>query len=170
MKQIKVSKVTLNIGVGEPGDKLNKAVKLLEMITGSKAVKTTTEKRIPTLGIRPGLQIACMVTLRKEKAEKVLALLLKALDHYIPESKFDTYGNFSFGIKEYIDIPGIEYDPSIGILGFEAAVTLARPGFRIKSRLKSSKVGSKHKITKQEAIDFMKEKFHINKKIMEIES
>lgn len=161
MKQIKIGKLTLNMGVGETGDKLNKAVKLLEVISNAKAVKTKTFKRIPTWGVRPGLQIGCKVTLRREKARNILSQLLKAVDNKIPQSKFDTNGNFSFGIKEYIDIPGIEYIPEIGILGLEAAVTLERPGFRIKRKLKSHKLGSSHKITKQEAIAFMEKNFHV---------
>ncbi|HLC63465.1 MAG TPA: 50S ribosomal protein L5 [Candidatus Nanoarchaeia archaeon] len=161
MRQIRVGKLTLNMGVGEPGDKLNKAFKLLEIISGEKPVRTKTERRIPTWGIRPGLQIGCKVTLRGAKAEKVLNMLLKSVENKIPESKFDAYGNLSFGIKEYIDIPGIEYRPEIGILGLEAAITLERPGFRVKSKLKSAKLGKKHKITKQDAMEFMQEKFQV---------
>ena len=162
MKQIKVGKITLNIGVGEPGNNLDKAVKLLQRITDANPVKTKTMRRIPTFGIRPGLEIGTKVTLRKKKAEQVLAQLLKAVDNNIPERKFDKFGNVSFGIKEYIDIPGIEYDPDMQIIGLEVAVTLTRAGYRIKDRLQKSKIGSSHLITKQEAIDFMKEKFNVH--------
>ena len=160
-QQIRLSKLTLNIGAGEPGDKLNKALKLLELLSNAKPVKTKTQKRIPTWGIRPGLAIGAKVTLRGKKAEEVLKTLLKALDNKLPATKFDTRGNFSFGIKEYIDIPGVEYEPSIGIIGLEAAATLARPGFRIAHRLKKSKIGAQHKITREQAFAFMKEKFNM---------
>ena len=163
MRNIKVEKVTLNFGAGKENVRLEKGVKLLKKLTGIDPVKTVTMKRIPTWGVRPGLQIGCKVTLRGKKAEEILIMLLKAVDNRIPASKFDDYGSFSFGIKEYIDIQEIEYIPEIGIIGFEAAVTLARPGFRVKARLKSSRLGKKHKITKQEAISFMEEKFNLNK-------
>ena len=162
MRDIRVTKVTLNIGVGEPGDKLEKAVKLLATISDSKAVKTRTMKRIPSWGVRPKLEIACKVTLRGKKATDLLKRLLAAVDNKIPESKFDNNGNFSFGIVEYIDIPGVEYNVAIGIIGLEVAVTLERPGFRIKRRLlKKAKVSTKHRISQQDAIDFMIKNFGI---------
>src|SRR3989344_8571341 len=114
MKKIGIEKVTLNIGIGAATDKLEKSIKLLEKITGSKAVPTTTQKRIPTWKIRPGLQIGCKVTLRKEKAREMLNRLLLSMDNKIDAWKFDSNGNFSFGIKEYLDIPGVKYDPEIG--------------------------------------------------------
>jgi len=163
MSNIKIEKITLNIGVGAPGDKLNKAKELLEKISEGKAVETKTIKRIPTWGLRPKLPIACKVTLRGQKAEEVLSRLLKAIDNKLDERKFDTTGNFSFGIKEYIDIPGVEYDPSIGVIGLEIAVTLERPGFRVKRRrLRTNKIAVKHRITKEEAQDFIKNKFNVN--------
>ncbi|MBI2663552.1 50S ribosomal protein L5 [Candidatus Woesearchaeota archaeon] len=160
MKEIKLDKVTLNIGTGEPGDRLDKAMKLLRNMTGMKPVSTKTQKRIPTWKIRPGLQIGCRVTLRKEKAREMLNRLLLSMDNKIDARKFDSNGNFSFGIKEYLDIPGVKYDPEIGIIGLEAAVTLKRPGFRIKSRrLRPKKVHKSHLITKDEAIEFIKKEF-----------
>ncbi len=163
MINIKIEKVTLNIGVGGPGDKLSKAKKLLEKITDSKAVETKTMKRIPTWGLRPNLPIACKITLRGERAKEVLTRLLKAVDNKLDEKKFDNTGNFSFGIKEYLDIPGVEYDPGIGVIGLEVAVTLERPGFRIKRRrVGRNKIASKHRITKQEAQEFIKNKFNVN--------
>lgn len=163
MKQIRVDKITLNIGVGSPGDKLEKAMKLLKSITGAKSVATTTNKRIPTWGVRPNLQIACKVTVRGKRAEEILTNLLKAVDGKILRRKFDNYGNFSFGIAEYIDIPLVEYDPSIGVIGLEVAVTLARPGFRIKNRsVMKRKIPNSHRINNEEAIQFVKEKFKIS--------
>ncbi len=162
MQEIRVEKITLNIGVGEAGDKLDKAVSLLKEISGAKPVKTKSMKRIPTWNVRPKLVIGTKVTLRGKKAEEVLKRLLKANNNQIHIKKFDDYGNFSFGVKEYINIPGIEYHPEIGIIGLETAVTLERPGFRIKKRvIKKSKIGKSHIITKENAMDFIKNKFNI---------
>jgi large subunit ribosomal protein L5 len=161
MKKITIDKVTLNIGAGEAGDKLTKAVKLLEKITGNKPIKTITMKRIPTWSLRPKLPIGAKVTLRKEKAITILRSLFAALENKVLERKFDRNGNISFGIKEYIDIPGVEYEPDIGIIGLDVAVTLKRPGYRIKERNQASKISSKHKIKKEEAIEFIKTEFKV---------
>lgn len=160
MRQIRIEKITLNIGVGQPGEKLDKAVKLLNLITGLKAVQTKTMKRIPDWGVRPNLVIACKVTVRGKKTYSLLDNLLKAVNNTLDASKFDKYGNFSFGVDEYINIPSVEYDVDIGILGLDVAVTLERPGFRIKRRrLKARKIPSKNRISKQEAIEFIKKEF-----------
>lgn len=162
MKEISIDKVTLNIGTGEPGEKLDRAVKLLAAITGEKPIQTKAKSRIPTWGIRPGLAIGCMVTVRKEKANVLLQRLLKAINSKINERKIDKFGNFSFGIKEYIEIPGAKYDSSIGIIGLEVAVTLKRPGYRVKERmLRKAKIGKKHVITKEDTIKFLTEKFGV---------
>jgi len=161
-KEIQIEKVTLNIGVGETGDKLEKAVSLLNKISGLKPIRTKTMKRIPTWGVRPKLQIGCKVTIRGKKTEELLKRLLEAVKNNLSISKFDNEGNFAFGIPEYIDIPGVEYDVDIGIIGLDVAVTLKRAGFRIKRRrIKKTKIPKKHRITKEESISFVKNKFNI---------
>lgn len=160
MREIKIEKVTLNIGTGEPGDRLEKAVKLLKSLTEEKPVKTTTKKRIPMWKIRPGLQIGCKVTLRGDKAKNMLKRALQATKNRLSERNFDNNGNFAFGIKEYLDIPDSKYDADIGIIGLEMAVTLQRPGFRIKRRMiKTKSIPKKHAITKQEAMEYMKKEY-----------
>ena len=160
MRSIKIDKITLNIGTGEPGDKLEKAKKLLRTISGMKSVATASNKRIPTWKVRPGLQIGCRVTIRGEKAKELLKRLLQGVENTLPEIKFDNQGNFSFGINEYLDVPELKYDAEIGIIGFDIAVTLKRAGFRIKRRkIKKKKIPSKHRITKEEAIEFIKKEF-----------
>jgi large subunit ribosomal protein L5 len=162
MRTIKIEKVTLNVGAGKDQNKLDKAKILLKHITGIEPVKTVTNKRIPTWGIRPGLPIGCKLTLRKEKAAELLKQLLEAKDNVLKESQFDERGNISFGIHEYIDIPNVKYEPKIGMMGFQICITLERPGFRIKKRsLKKTKVSKRHNITKQESIEFMKKEFSI---------
>lgn len=162
MREIHVEKVTLNIGVGSPGDKLDKAMRLLKNISGRKPVQTSSDKRIPTWGVRPKLPIACKVTVRGKEASKLLKRLLSAMDNSISMRKFDKFGNFSFGIKEYIDIPEVPYEASIGVIGLEAAVTLSRKGFRIKRRSKlKRKIPSRHNISDVQAMDFMKKEFSL---------
>jgi len=162
MKEIKIEKVTLNFGAGKDSNQLKKGIKLLKNVTSVKPIETITNKRIPTWGIRPGLPIGCKVTLRKEKAVEILEKLLLAKEKKMNEKQFDENGNMAFGIAEYIDIPGIKYDPEIGIIGFEVCVTLERAGFRIKRRkIGKKKINKNHKITKEDAIDFMKNKFGV---------
>ncbi|MFH0798098.1 MAG: 50S ribosomal protein L5 [Candidatus Woesearchaeota archaeon] len=162
MKEIKVEKVTLNIGTGKPGPELEKAMKLLKELTGVNPVETKTQKRIPGWSLRPGLSIGTKVTLRGKKAEEMLEKLLDAVDRKLVSKKFDNEGNFSFGLKEYLDIPGTKYNMDIGIIGLEIAVTLNRPGFRIKKRkIKAKRIPRRHRISKEEAMNFIKDKFKV---------
>lgn len=160
-RQIKVEKVTLNIGAGKSTDKLEKGLKLLELLSGTKPVKTITQKRIAGWGLRPGLPIGCKVTVRGERAAELLKQLLGGVDNKLKLKQIDSEGNVSFGISEYIEIPGVDYIPEIGVMGFQVCATLERAGFRVKKRrLQKSKVGKNQRISKEEAISFMKEKFN----------
>src|SRR3989338_10969844 len=162
MRQISIEKVTLNIGAGKDQAKLEKGMKLIGNITGYTPIKTFTKKRIQEWGLRPGLPIGCKLTLRKEKAMEILKRLLEAKDNVLQISNLDNEGNISFGIKEYIDVPGVKYDPDIGIMGFQVCITLKRKGFRVKRRaIKRAIIPKKHKISKQDAIDFMKNTFNM---------
>ena len=160
MKSIRVEKVTLNIGAGKDQTRLEKGIVLLNSIANATPIKTVTSKRIQEWGLRPGLPIGCKLTLRKERAIKILPRLLEAVDNQLREKQFDNNGNVAFGIHEYIEIPGVKYDPKIGIMGLEVCVTLERPGYRIKRRrLLQRKIPTRHRISKQEAIVFMAENF-----------
>ncbi|MCC7575070.1 50S ribosomal protein L5 [Candidatus Woesearchaeota archaeon] len=162
MKKIKIEKVTLNIGAGKDQKVLDKAIKLLENITGIKPIKTTTNKRIQSWGLRPGLPIGCKITLRGEEAKKMVERIIYAKDNNLQESYFDEEGNISFGIKEYVDIKDAKYDPSIGMMGLQATITLSRPGFRVKTRrIRPSTLPPNHRITKEEAIQFMKDNYSV---------
>jgi large subunit ribosomal protein L5 len=149
MRNIKIEKITINIGCGEAGEKLDKAKKLLENLTNKKIVITKTNKRT-TFGSPKGSDIGCKVTLRGNDAKEFLKRAMDAIDKKLSKNVFDKQGNFSFGIKEHIDIPGIKYDPEIGILGMDVCVSLERPGFRVKRKKISSKIGKKHLITPEE--------------------
>ena len=155
MRKIKITKVTLNIGAGKNEEHLKKGLKLLQKLAPSAPVKTITSKRIPGWGLRPGLAIGCKVTVRKNP-EQLLKRLLAAKGNVLKRSNFDREGNFSFGVPEYIDVTGLEYDPELKIMGFEAAVTLERPGFRIKKRkIRKMMVGKSHRISAEDAISFV---------------
>lgn len=156
MREIRIAKVTLNIGAGKNEDMLKKGIKLLQKLSPLQPVKTITKKRIPAWGLRPGLAIGCKVTVRKQ-ADLLLKKLMAAKENALSEKNFDVHGSFSFGIPEYIDIAGMDYDPELKIIGLEAAVTLERPGFRVgRRKIKPAAVGRSHKITKEEAIDFVR--------------
>lgn len=161
MREIEIEKVVLHCTTADQ-QKLERYMKLLELISGRKPVKTLARKRIPSFKIRPGLPIGCKVTLRKEHAKKILKLLLTGVKE-IKQEQFGE-GHLNFGIKEYIDIPSLQFQRDIGILGFDVSVVLKRKGGFKKEGKKRCKIGKKHKITKEETIDFFKKNFNINLK------
>lgn len=161
MTEICIAKVTLNVGAGKNEDLLNKGVKLLQKLSPVQPVKTITQKRIPGWGLRPGLAIGAKATIRKD-TEELLKRLFVAKEKRVPNTSFDDRGNLSFGIPEYIDIGGLEYDPDLKILGLEVAITLERPGYRVKRRrIRTTNVGKNHQVTKEQAISFIQQKFGV---------
>ncbi len=155
-KKIFVEKVVLNVGCAGNVEKIEKAKKMLEMITNRKPVITYSRKR-STFGIPKGKPIGVKVTVRKKEAEELLKKLLAAKGNKLKASYFDDYGNFSFGIEKYFEIPGIKYDHTIGILGMDVCVSLRRPG----CYLKDGTISKKQRVTKNEAIEFMKKYFNV---------
>ena len=162
MQQVRIAKATVNIGVGEGGERLARAEKLIQTITNQKPVRTISKVTNPEFGIRKGQPIACKVTLRGEQADEAVKLILSGIDNKIRPTQFDKQGNLSFGIHEHIDIPGMRYDPDIGIFGMNVNITFEKPGYRIKRRKVQRKhIPHKHQVTRDETLEYMKEKFQI---------
>ena len=162
MKKISLAKVVLNMGVGKSGEPIEIGKQTLVQITGKKPNARNAKKSLRDWGVRKGEPIGVAVTVRGDDATELLKRLLIAKDNQIEERIFDNEGNLSFGLKEHIDIPEIKYDPKIGIVGLEVSVSLTRPGFNIKLRSRrKTKVGKNHRITKNDAIKFLTEKFGV---------
>ncbi|MEM3589180.1 MAG: 50S ribosomal protein L5 [Nitrososphaerota archaeon] len=159
---IRISKVIINSSLGAAAARLEKASKILEELTGQKPSLRRAKKTIRGFGIHKGEPIAVMVTLRGEKAIEFLKNALAAVGNKLKESSFDEYGNFAFGIKEHLDIPGTKYNPEVGIIGMDVIVNVDRPGRRVElRRIKRSKIGRNHRITKEESIEFIQKEFNV---------
>jgi large subunit ribosomal protein L5 len=158
MLKPRIAKVTVNISVGESGERLQKAVKVLEMLTGQKPSIRRAKRTIRDFGIRKGEPIAAVVTLRGEKAIEFLRRVLPAVGNKLKASQFDEFGNVGFGIKEHILIPGVRYDPEIGVFGMDVVVTVERPGYRVARRRRArSRIPRRHKVTKEESMVLLHE-------------
>ena len=163
MRALRVEKVTVNIGVGEAGEKLVKAQKVLEMVTGQKSVQTISKTVNRDLGIRVGMPLGCKVTLRGEAVETFLVRALSIRENKIYSYSFDKEGNMSFGISDYTDFDGMKYDPEIGIFGMDVNVVIRRVGgCRVERRaLLSRRIPKEHRVQRDEAIEFVKDKFKV---------
>jgi len=158
-----VAKVTINIGVGESGERLQKAITLLERLTGRKPVPRAAKRTIREFGVRRGENIAAVVTLRKRDAEEFLKRVLEGIGWRLRASSFDEYGNFSIGVKEYLVLPGAKYDAEIGIFGMDVSVTLERKGYRVMRRRRArSTVPRRHRVSREEAMLLMALKYNVN--------
>jgi len=160
MRNIRIEKITINIGCGDAGEKLERAKSLLEKLTEKKVVITKTRNRT-TFGATKGRPIGCKITLRGKDADEFLKRAFDAVENKLSKKVFDAQGNFSFGVKEHIDIPGVRYDPEIGIFGMDVCVTLERPGFRIKRKRMKTKIGKKHLIKPEEAIEWASKNYGV---------
>jgi large subunit ribosomal protein L5 len=156
MREIKIEKVVLSIG--GTGENLEKGVKLLNILTGRKPAKKKSRKRIPSLGVRPNLEVGAIVTIRQNTRE-FLKKMLVAIDNKLKKKQISE-NNFSFGIAEYIEIPGVEYHRDIGIMGFDVTVVFKRTGRRVKlKKVKRGKIPKKQMISREEIIKFMEDNF-----------
>lgn len=156
MLKPRIEKVVVNIAVGKSGEPLEKATKVLKEISGQTPCKRKAKESVRDFNIRKGESISCIVTLRGEEAIAFLNRVLPVIDKKISSRSFDRQGNFSFGIKEHIEISGVKYDPEVGIFGMDVCVSVTRPGYRVKNRRKENRLGAKHVLTPEESMVFVK--------------
>jgi large subunit ribosomal protein L5 len=161
MTSPRITKVTVNIGVGEGGNRLQTAEKVLEIVTGSSPIRTISKKTNRDLGTREGAPIGCKVTMRDKE---VIATFLKdafwVRENALPAYNFDQSGNLSFGISDYTDFPQQKYDPDIGIFGMDINVVLERPGHRVsRRRRRAHRVAVNHRVSRDECMEFFSQQF-----------
>ena len=160
MREPRVEKVVVHMGVGRGGRELGKAEDIIEEVTGQESVRTQAKRTEPDFGIRQGDPIGTKVTLRGEDAADFLAKSLPLAD--LVSSQFDDTGNFSFGVEEHTEFPSQEYDPNVGIYGLDVTVNLVRPGYRIAKRHKATRsIPSSHRLTPEDAIRFLESNFDV---------
>ena len=158
----RIAKVTVNIGVGDGGDKLEKAEKVMSKLTGAKPVRTFGKINNRELGVRPGMAIGCKVVLRGESAESFIRRALYTRKNKVYEWSFDNQGNLQFGVSDHTNFEGERYDPETGVYGMDVCITLEKAGHRIKHRrLLQRRVPKKHRVNRDEAKSFLTQKFEI---------
>jgi len=159
MQEVEMEKLVLSFGGVK--DELEKGYKLLKKISKEKPSRRLTSKRIPGFGIRPEMEVGCMVTLRGEKAKNLLKRLLASVDNKMKKKQI-AKNQFGFGIKEYIEIPGEEYDREIGMIGFNVVLVFSRKGKRVSiKKIKRGRLPERHHVTQDEIIKYMKENFNV---------
>jgi len=159
MNKPRIAKLCLNISVGTSGDRLTRASKVLEQLTGQTPVTAKARYTVRTFGIRRNEKIAVHATVRGEKAAEILERGLKVKEYELRANNFSETGNFGFGIDEHIDL-GLKYDPSTGIYGLDFYVVMERPGYRIAQRKRApTKVGPSHRVTKADTIKWFEETY-----------
>lgn len=157
-----IEKVTINIGVGEAGERLNKASTVLKNLTDHKPIETLSKTTNKDWGLRKKMPIGCKVTLRGKDADEFLKEALITRENKMADYSFDDQGNLSFGIPDHTLFKSQKYDPNIGIFGMDVCITMKKPGFRVKNRrIAPNHIPKRHRITKEETIKFFTEQYKV---------
>jgi large subunit ribosomal protein L5 len=158
----RIDKIVVHVGVGESGQRLVNAETIMKTITKQRPVRSIAKKTLPNFGIKKNEPIGAKLTLRGKAAEEFLVVALKAAGNTLKKNQFDLQGNFSFGIEEHTDFPGMRYDPEIGIFGMDVSVALKRSGYRIaRRRICQKKLPIRQRLNKDDTMDFVAKKFGI---------
>ena len=161
MLEPRITKVIVHIGVGEGGERLQQAERVLTLLTGGNSIRSVGKTTKRDLKVREGAPIGCKVTMRDQsKMKKFLEDAFWVREKTLPAYNVDSQGNLSFGIADYTDFPEMKYDPDIGIFGMDINVVLERPGHRVSRRRRTKrKVSPSHRLTKGEGQSWFKEQF-----------
>ena len=158
----KIEKVTINIGVGEAGERLKKAESVIKSITGRKPIQTLSKTTNKDWGLRKRMPIGCKVTLRKKEADEFLKEALLTRENKIADYAFDEQGNISFGIPDHTLFKSQKYDPNIGIFGMDVCITMKKPGYRVKSRrIQRRHIPHRHRVQKEETMKFFTDTYNV---------
>ncbi|WP_319538896.1 50S ribosomal protein L5 [uncultured Methanospirillum sp.] len=161
-RAVSIDKIVVHMGVGEAGDRLVSAEKIMSEITGNKPVRGVAKQTIPAFGLRKGMPLSCKTTLRGAVAEEFLTTSLKVVGNKLSTRAVDQQGNFSFGIEEHTDYPGQSYDPKIGIFGLDVTVVVKRNGLRIARRhIQTKKLPLKQRVSHEDTVGFLGEKYGV---------
>lgn len=162
MRVPRLAKVVVNVSIGSNFERLKKIASVLEEITGQKPSFRRAKKTIKEFGIKKGEPIAVAVTLRKGRALDFLKKALDAVGYRLKAGSFDDEGNVCFGIKEHIQLPGVKYDPEVGIFGMDVCISIERPGYRVMRRRRCrSTIPRRHRVSKIEAMVLLKKLFGV---------
>ncbi len=157
-----IEKITVNIGVGEAGERLKKAESVLKNITGRKPIQTLSKTTNKDWALRKRMPIGCKVTLRRKKADEFLKEALLTRENKIADYAFDGQGNISFGIPDHTLFKSQKYDPNIGIFGMDVCITMKKPGYRIKRRrIQRRRIPTRHAVKKEDTMEFFKDKYNV---------
>jgi large subunit ribosomal protein L5 len=157
-----IEKITINIGVGEAGERLIKAQNLLQNITNQKSIQTLSKTTSKDLALRKRMPIGCKVTLRGKNADEFLKQALETRENKIADYAFDDQGNISFGIPDHTLFKSQKYDPKVGIFGMDVCITMQRLGYRVKKRrIARKQIPHKQRIEREETIEFFKDKYNV---------
>ncbi len=163
MRRVYIDKLMINIGTGSDEKVQENAKKLIKLVTGRKAADGLSKKRNPSFKITRGSKIAAFVTIRGNDAAMLAKKLIGAVDNNIKDSSIRS-NTLSFGIREYIDIDGIKYDPGIGMLGMNVNIAFKRKGYRVCTRKwKNSEIPKAHKdVSADEIKEYLAREFKVN--------
>ncbi|MCK4365713.1 MAG: 50S ribosomal protein L5 [Thermoplasmatales archaeon] len=158
----KIEKVTINIGVGEAGERLKKAETVLESITGHKPIETLSRTTSKDWNLRKRMPIGCKITLRGTDADEFLKEALSTRENKMADYSFDDEGNLSFGIPDHTLFKSQKYDPNIGIYGMDICITMKKHGYRVKHRrIQTRRIPHRHRVKKEETVKFFSETFKV---------